>query len=222
MLLQNRRRRDQRRRDQVGDKHQAIIDAAIAVIARQGYHGAQISRIAEAAGVAGGTVYLYFRNKQDLLVSVFRERMGSQTRDFIRQLEEIGTPPGKLRRLVQEHFRVLAGDPAFAVVTQIELRQSDPEIRRGLSEVMKAYFKVIEGVIDEGQRRGMFRAELDPRLIRNLIFGTVDQTVTAWVLSGAKYDLVGLADPICDLIMGGIEARPEPTGQGRERDAKNF
>ncbi len=186
------------------EKHQAIIDAAVKVFAEHGYHRAQVHKVAEAAGVAGGTVYNYFENKQDLLVSLFHERMGGLIRTLENKLERVNPADGRLACLIEHHFAVLAADRDLAVVTQIELRQPEEEVRQRISEVLRLYFDVIDRVVAGGQEAGAFRPDLDRRVIRNLIFGTMDQTVTAWVLSGFKYDLVGLAEPVCRMFLSGI------------------
>ena len=193
----------------VGDKYQALIDAAVQVIAENGYHNDQISRIAQAAGVAGGTVYLYFKNKQDLLISVFQERLGCLMRESEAKLAEVGDPRQQLHSFIRGHYEALAKDPAFATVTQVELRQSDPEIRMAISRIMKDYFGVIDRIVARGQEQGLFRPDVNPRLIRNLIFGTLDQNVTAWVLSGRRSDLTAMAEPTYRLFADGIETSPE-------------
>lgn len=187
-----------------GEKFDNIIRAAISVFAKYGYHQAQVSRIAEEAGVAAGTIYLYFENKQDLLISVFRERFGQIVEHSKRQLEELSSPLDKLYRLVYSHYATLAQDPEFATVTQIELRQSDPVIRTGISTVMRSYFEIIDGVVALGQSQGQFDPSLDRRLMRNMIFGTLDQTATAWVLSGMKYDLLSQVEPTYRLLLYGM------------------
>lgn len=187
-----------------GEKYDNIIDAAIAVIARHGYHRAQVSKIAEEAGVAAGTIYLYFEKKQDLLVSVFQERFGQIIEKSKRDLEALDDPLQKLRYLIYSHYAALAGDPEFATVTQIELRQSDPVIRSGISAIMRSYFEIIDTVVTLGQNTGHFEPSLDRRLVRNMIFGTLDQTATAWVLSGGKYNLLSQVEPTYRLLIGGI------------------
>lgn len=192
-----------------GDKARAIMDAAVAVFAEQGYHQAQMARVARAAGVAGGTVYLYFRNKQDLLVSLFRDRLGRLIERCLAESAGLTDPVARLRAFVAHHLGSLAADRDFAIVTQIELRQSDPDIRRAISAIMRDYFAVIDRIIADGQSSGAIRPDLSPRLIRNMIFGTLDQLVTAWVLSGAVADLAGQADETSDALLGGIAARAE-------------
>lgn len=186
-----------------GDKYAAILDAAQAVIARHGYHRSQISRIAAEAGVAAGTVYLYFENKPDLLISLFRARLGVLIEWARTSLFEHADPREKLRRFIGQHLHWLANDKELAAVTQIELRQAEPDVQHRISEIMKGYFQVIDEIVEEGQRQGLFR-RVDSRQIRNMIFGTIDQTATAWVLSGNRFDLEALAEPTYQLIAGGV------------------
>lgn len=195
------------------DKYAAILDAAQVVIARQGYHHAQISRIAAEAGVAAGTVYLYFKNKPDLLVSLFRDRLGmliDQARDSL--LDEARDPAEKLRCFIWQHLKSLAADRDLAVVTQIEMRQAETDVQREISQIMKGYFDVIDEIIAQGQRSRVFRPEADPRQIRNLVFGVLDQTVTAWVMSGSHFDLEALAEPTFALVTGGVCVRDTERG----------
>ncbi|HEY8346809.1 MAG TPA: TetR/AcrR family transcriptional regulator [Symbiobacteriaceae bacterium] len=186
-----------------GDKYEAILDAAQKVIAREGYHRARIAHIAAEAGVAAGTVYLYFRDKPDLLLSLFRNRLGRLVENARRSLSDAPNPEEKLRRFIGHHLRSLAARQDLAVVTQIEMRQADFRVQRQISEVMKAYFQVIDEIIAEGQATGYIRRCVDARQIRNMIYGTLDQTVTAWVLSGFKFDLVAMAEPTFELITRG-------------------
>lgn len=187
-----------------GEKFTAILDAAQQVIAKHGYHQAQISRIAQVAGVAAGTVYLYFKNKPDLLVCLFRERLALLMAESRASLEGAESPREKLRRAIRQHFVSLGERPDLAAVTQIEMRQADTGVQQQISALMKGWFGVIDEIIQEGQAVGQFTREVDARQIRNLIYGTLDQTVTAWVLSGYRFDLVALAEPTFILITQGV------------------
>jgi len=190
------------------DKYQAILDAAVRVIAENGYHHAPVSRIAREAGVAEGTIYLYFKNKEDVLVSLFRERMG----EFIALVrEELGRwqdPLAKLRGLVATHFSYLESDRSLALVTQIQLRQPSPSIREAISGPLKEYFRVIEELVAEGVARGVFRPHIDVRVARNMIFGTMDEVVTCWVLSRRQYSLSDQVDQVWQLLACGLSLSP--------------
>jgi TetR/AcrR family fatty acid metabolism transcriptional regulator len=180
-----------------------IIDAAVIAIAENGYHQAQVSKIAKQAGVADGTIYLYFKNKEDILISVFEEKMGN----FIEKLNELiagnGTAVEKLLRVIESHFRLLSEDHHLAIVTQLELRQSNKELRLKINDILKGYLQVIDKILIEGIGTGEFPSSLDVRLARQMIFGTIDETVTTWVMNEEKYDLVTLALPVQRLLING-------------------
>lgn len=200
-----------------GEKHDAILDAAEQIIALQGYHEAQISRIAAEAGVAAGTVYLYFKNKPDLLVCLFRNRLSMLIDEARAALAGVADPREKLRRAIRQHFRSLGSRPDLAAVTQIEMRQADTSVQQQISALMKGWFKVIDEVITEGRERGLFTRAVPAKQIRNMVYGTLDQTVTAWVLSGHRFDLEALAEPTYTLILNGVTHMSEG-GEGEHGD----
>ncbi|PCK20566.1 TetR family transcriptional regulator [Bacillus pumilus] len=185
-------------------KYMQIIDAAVVVIAENGYHQSQVSKIAKQAGVADGTIYLYFKNKEDILISLFKEKMGQ----FIERMEtDIQKKPSakeKLLLLIQEHFRLLSQDHHLALVTQLELRQSNLELRQKINEVLKGYLNMLDSILTEGKKTGEFKQDLDVRLARQMIFGTIDETATTWVMNDQKYDLSALAESVHDLLLNGI------------------
>ncbi|MDI3328139.1 MAG: TetR/AcrR family transcriptional regulator [Alicyclobacillaceae bacterium] len=190
-------------------KYVAILQAAIKVMAEVGYYNAQVSRIAREAGVADGTVYLYFKNKEDILISILRETIGEIIERVNRALEGVADPAEMLYRLVRLYFEGLAETRDLAMVTQVHLRQTNPDVRRQIGDIMKPYYGIIDRIIDRGIEKGLFRPTIDRRIARRMIFGTMDETVTAWVLTGAKYDLVSLAVPVVDLLLGGLVRREE-------------
>lgn len=192
-----------------GEKYGAILDAAQTVIARQGYHHAQISKIAAEAGVAAGTVYLYFKNKPDLLVCLFRDRLGMLIDQARSTIMEADDPVEKVRRFIHQHLTALGSRRELAIVTQIEMRQAETDVQREISQIMKGYFQVIDEIIEEGQATGRIAPDLDARQIRNMVFGVLDQTVTAWVMSGFHFDMEGLAEPTFRLVAGGICQREQ-------------
>ena len=118
-------------------KYRQIIDAAIVVIAENGYHQAQVSKIAKQAGVADGTIYLYFKNKEDILISVFSDKMSVITESLQYIIKTESSSTAKLSRMIENHFNVLANDAHFAVVTQIELRQSNKALRQKINAILK-------------------------------------------------------------------------------------
>lgn len=185
-------------------KYKQIIDAAVIVIAENGYHQAQVSKIAKQAGVADGTIYLYFKNKEDILVSLFQEKMGVFIENIEDEIRSSETAAEKLYTLIKTHFSLLSADHHLAIVTQLELRQSNKELRMRINEVLKGYFNVVDKIITEGTETGEFRKGFDPRLARQMIFGTIDETVTTWVMNDQKYDLPKQAKKVHELIVYGF------------------
>lgn len=177
-----------------GDKFNAILDAALTVFSRHGFHGSQVTKIAHEAGIAGGTVYLYFKNKEDILVHLFRSKLGTLIE---RMQEEIKNAPNAIKALetiCRIHFTNSEENPDLAYVMQIELRQANLELRREIGQVVKAYLELIEQTIIRGKEEGLFRRDLDPKMTRSLIFGAMDEMVTSWVVTGKKFALSAQID----------------------------
>lgn len=188
----------------VGDKYDTILRAAIKVFAENGYHNAIVSKIAREANVADGTIYLYFDNKADLLISVFRETMGGFVQQLKEKLATLERAEDQLKKLIQMQFQSLAEDVDLALVTQIELRQANADIRMGISPILKEYLDVIDSIIDVGKEQGTFRNEIDTHIARKMIFGTMDETVTSWVMTSRKHDLINLVEPIYSCLTNGL------------------
>ncbi len=193
-----------------GEKFFAIIDAAVKVISRHGYHRTRVADIAREAGVADGTVYIYFAKKEDILVSLFQVLMARFVDGLRLKLEQCSNANEKLKAIITYHLTTLEKNPDQARVTQIELRQIDEEINEGISQPLLDYFKLIEEVIAEGKKQGLYRQDLDVRTARKVIFGAVDEIVTCWVMSKKPYDLGNLAGPVFNLLVRGMQAGPIP------------
>jgi TetR/AcrR family transcriptional regulator, fatty acid metabolism regulator protein len=184
-------------------KYRQIIDAAVVAIAENGYHQTQVSKIAKQAGVADGTIYLYFKSKEDILISLFEEKMGHFIENIDEMIASNGTAAEKLLMMIEAHFSMLSEDHHLAIVTQLELRQSNKELRLKINDVLRGYLKVIDKIITDGMENGEFSNKLDVRLARQMIFGTIDETVTSWVMNERKYDLKSLAKPVQLLLING-------------------
>ncbi|KJD53913.1 TetR family transcriptional regulator, partial [Bacillus amyloliquefaciens] len=159
---------------------------------------------AKQAGVADGTIYLYFKNKEDILISLFKEKMGQFIEQMNEEMEVTNSATEKLTLFIKKHFELLSSDRHLAIVTQLELRQSNLELRLKINEILKGYLTILEDIITEGKEAGEFKSTLDVRLAKQMIFGTVDETVTTWVMNDQKYDLPKLADSIHELLIHGF------------------
>ncbi|MCM3357724.1 MULTISPECIES: TetR/AcrR family transcriptional regulator [unclassified Psychrobacillus] len=185
-------------------KYKQIIDAAIIVIAENGYHQSQVSKIAKQAGVADGTIYLYFKNKEDILISVFEEKMEVFADNLKEILKEDISASEKLYKMIENHFKVLASNKHLATVTQLELRQSNLALRLRINAILKNYLTLLDTILKEGIKNEEFENSVDIRLARQMVFGTIDETTTSWVMNEYKYDLVGLTEKVHRLLLKGI------------------
>jgi TetR/AcrR family transcriptional regulator, fatty acid metabolism regulator protein len=188
-------------------KRDAILRAAIDVFAERGYFNAQVADVARAAGVAAGTVYLYFRSKDDLLVSIFEKTMREAIEDGRAIVAPLRDPIDRLAAIARVHLERMGRDRSLAVVFQVELRQSTKFMERFSSTLLREYLGVIRAIIVDGQKTGVFRKELNPTLAAKLFFGGLDEMATNWVLSRRKYSLVAEADAIVDVFIGGFRGK---------------
>ena len=189
------------------DKRDALLRAAIDTFAARGFFNAQVADVARSAGVAAGTVYLYFRGKDDLLISIFERTMKEAIADGRRSVDALTDPVERLREIARLHLGRLGRDRALAVVFQVELRQSTKFMERFSSTQLREYLGIIRGVIADGQARGVFRAAISPTLAAKLFFGALDEMATNWILSRRKYTLASEADAIVELFVGGLAQR---------------
>lgn len=187
-----------------GEKYQVLLDAAVRSFAQTGYHRTRVADIAREAGVADGTVYIYFENKEDILISLFQDIMKRFVEDLNSELALCQDANEKLYRIISYHLTTLANRPDQARVTQIELRQIDKTINQGISKPLKIYFQLIEEVVAEGKEQGLYRRNIDPKTARKVVFGAIDEVVTCWVMSGKPYDLTALSEPVYNLLSEGL------------------
>ncbi|MBI4610452.1 MAG: TetR/AcrR family transcriptional regulator [Candidatus Rokubacteria bacterium] len=192
------------------DKHQQIIEAAVRVFARNGYYNSRVSDIAREAGIASGTIYLYFRTKNDILVTLFREKMAAFVAHLRKAIEAEPDAVAKLRRLVALHFKILEADPELAEVVQVELRQGHKFFRGASAAEVGAYFSLIASVLENGIESGLFRKDLPVKVATKVLFGAMDQMATSWVLGKRTYRLSETSTTVADLFLRGISAREEP------------
>src|SRR5687768_18094262 len=186
------------------DKREAILRAATDLFAERGFFNAQVADVARAAGVAAGTVYLYFRGKDDLLISIFERTMKAAIADGRASVEAADSPIDRLRRIARVHLERLGRDRQLAVVFQIELRQSTKFMERFSTTHLREYLGIIRDVIAEGQAKRIFKRQINPTLAAKIFFGALDEMATNWVLSRRKYTLASETDAIVDLFVGGL------------------
>lgn len=185
-------------------KRERILRAAVEVFARSGYFNARVSEIAKSAGVADGTIYLYFNGKEDLLITIFREH----TRNYLQSLQTIlagvSSPEDRLRATIRHHLESLGRDRALAVVYQVELRHSLKFMSLFSQEEVAEYLDLLRAIVEAGQKAGVYRKTLHPQLVAKAVFGILDEMVTSWMLSEKDYPLQDQADQIADLVLTGL------------------
>jgi TetR/AcrR family fatty acid metabolism transcriptional regulator len=186
------------------DKPQQIIEAAIRVFARNGYYNSRVSDIAREAGIASGTIYLYFKTKDEILVTLFRERMAAFVAQMRREISDEADPVARIRRLVGVHFAVLEQNPALAEVVQVELRQGHKFFRGASAHEVSAYFELIGSILEAGVAAGRFRPDLPVKVATKMLFGAMDQMATSWVLGKRGYRLVDAADAVASIFLKGV------------------
>jgi TetR/AcrR family fatty acid metabolism transcriptional regulator len=188
------------------DKPQQIIEAAVRVFARKGYFSSRVSDIAREAGIAAGTIYLYFDTKEAILITLFREKMAAFVSALGKAIADEQDAVAKVRRLVRLHFHMLEQDPELAEVVQVELRQGQKFFRGPATQEIAGYFALIASLLDEGVAAGCFRPDLPVKVATKMLFGAMDQMATSWVLGKRGYRLVDTADAVVDLFLQGIAA----------------
>jgi TetR/AcrR family fatty acid metabolism transcriptional regulator len=196
-----------------GDKRDALLRAAIDTFAARGYFNSQVADVARAAGLAAGTVYLYFRSKEDLLISIFERTMTDAIADGRRGIESLPDAAARLRGIARLHLDRLGRDRALAIVFQIELRQSTKFMERFSTTALREYLGIIRDVVAEGQAAGAFRKDVNPTFAAKLFFGMLDEMATNWILSRRKYSLVSEAEPIADLFIRGLATASAARGR---------
>lgn len=185
-------------------KRERILRAAVDVFARTGYFNSKVSEVARAAGVADGTIYLYFEGKEDLLITIFRE----QSRVFLSvlrgELARIEGAAAKIEKVVSYHLETIGANRPLAVVLQVELRQSLKFISLISREELGDYLEVIRSIIEEGSASGELRRAEHPQIVANAIFGVLDEIVTTWILSEREEPPAVHAGAVADFILHGL------------------
>jgi TetR/AcrR family fatty acid metabolism transcriptional regulator len=172
-----------------------------------GSDSSKVADVAKEAGVADGTVYLYFKNKDHLLTSIFEEFMLEAISEGRAAVEGVECPVEKLRRIAGLHLDRMGRDRNLAVVFQVELRSSTKFMEQFSETKVSEYLDIIRNAIKEGQAQGKFRPAVDPTLASKVFFGALDEMVTNWVLSRKRYDLRSTAEPVLDILFCGLSAR---------------
>lgn len=188
-----------------GDKRQRILDAAVRVFAKKGFYATRVSEVAKAAGVADGTIYLYFKSKEELLVSLFEDRVERLLAFLQTELPSSASAPEKLRRIIELQLGLLEGERNLAEVITVILRQSSKLMKEYAAPKFTAYLDAIARVVADGQAAGELRSDVSPHLAARAIFGALDGITMTWALGKAdRGGLVRASGQLAELVLRGL------------------
>jgi TetR/AcrR family fatty acid metabolism transcriptional regulator len=201
------------------DKRDRILDAAVRVFAQEGFYNAKIAQVAKLADVADGTIYLYFKSKDDLLISLFEQRMDHINAQMRTAVDNGTTAPDRLRRMIAMHAALVEKDPYTAEVLTVELRQSAKFIKEYENKKFGEYLRLISSTISEGQARGELRDDIEPQLAARAIFGAIDELALQHLVSRSarkkSFDLSAAAEQLSDIFVSGLETKQKRAPQKR-------
>ncbi|MFT5431638.1 MAG: TetR/AcrR family fatty acid metabolism transcriptional regulator [Myxococcota bacterium] len=190
------------------DKRERIIRAAVKVFAAKGFYCARVSDVAKEAGVADGTIYLYFSSKEELLRGLFEENM----RRIIGQIRDLvateTVPAMRLQRLVEAYVNFAIEEPELAEVLTVELRESGKFMNQFASVLFGDFLRLITELIEDGQTKGVFRSDVSARTVSRALFGALDELSLSWVMSTSKWDLHRSGREVLDVFLGGMLSAP--------------
>lgn len=203
--------------EQNGEKHERILAAAVRVFAKKGFHHSRVSEIAEEAGVASGTIYLYFRNKDDILISVFEESLDRIIREVSRDLARLTDPREKIRSFISHHLRLLKEHRELAEVLQVELRQSHKFMKEYEPVRWVQYLDIIAGILKEGQQKNLFRKDLSLGVFKRAVFGALDEISLHWVVTRKDERYLDHAgEQLSGIILEGLVRKDHPPAGKRQ------
>lgn len=186
------------------NKREAILEAAVRTFAEKGYFASRMHDVARSAGVADGTLYLYFPSKESLLTAILEEYARAFVERAERDARRLASPREQLRTVLERHLVSLERNRALATVFQIELRRSRKFLRAVAKGQLAAYLDLLQRIVAAGIQQGVFRQNLNPRMAARAIFGAVDELVTTWVLSQRPRPLREQLDPLLDMLLFGL------------------
>jgi TetR/AcrR family fatty acid metabolism transcriptional regulator len=181
------------------------LRAAVRIFAKNGFYDTRVSEVAKAAGVADGTIYLYFKSKDELLLSLFEDRVEALLAFMKLELPKQRSAPLKLRRIIELQLGLLEGERDLAEVFTVILRQSTKLLKEYAAPKFLAYLESIAAVVSEGQASGDFRADVPPLLVARATWGALDGIALTWVLGHAERGaLARAAGQLADVMLRGL------------------
>ena len=193
------------------DKHNRILKAAVRVFARYGYFNSKVAQIAREANVADGTIYLYFKNKEDILLSLFEDRMDGIIGDLRGSIGDETDPFRRLTKFISLHFDLIRKDPDLVSVITVELRQSAKFMKEYRNDKFREYLDIVEDIVNDGKSSGVVRQDVSPLVVKRGLFGMINELMLSQVLSRRRnaQELSQLAQQVIEISIRGIAIDPE-------------
>jgi len=189
------------------DKRRRILDGAVRVFSRNGFFNSKVAHVAREAGVTDGTIYLYFKNKEDLLIQVFIDTMETAIARQRAALEGLTNPLDRLQSFIHVHFDVVKDNPSLAEVLTVELRQSSKFMHESDMRLFGQYLGVIARIIEEGQESGVFSSAISARSAARAIFGALDELQLEWATSEPPQSVSEVCGNLVELFLNGLRVR---------------
>jgi len=190
-----------------GEKYQRILDAAVEVIAENGYFNSPVSAIAARAGVADGTIYLYFKSKDDVLRTAIDANFARFHQRVKERFETLDDPHAQLEYIAELHLESGTTNRSMAILMQTEMRQSAKFIAEFSHHHLVRYIQVVREVVRRGQAEGIFRKDVSDGIVAQCMFGAIDELLSSAVFTGRVYDAKTTAAQVMDVLLNGITAR---------------
>jgi TetR/AcrR family fatty acid metabolism transcriptional regulator len=189
----------------VGQKSSTIIDAALKVFGKKGYHNTTISDIARQAGVSEATIYEYFEGKEDLLFAIPGEITDRAVDFYEAMLPYLKGAENRIRGIIRAYYTLYRENPDYSSLVLLDIKHNRNFSNAENYEAVTRATGLVLKCINEGIESGEFRGDIDPYLIRSMILGTIEHIFFRWHLSGRKDDLQDFTDDMLDVLMGGIK-----------------
>lgn len=195
------------------EKRRIILDAALKTFVKRGYPDTTVSEIASIAGVAEGTLYNYFRNKEDILLALFDEKWGDIINEIKNKTKHLDNPNDKLKAIFSGVVRMFKKDRYLAEIFLIDIKQSSIFLNNYTINRVTEFINFIGEVLEEGKRKGIYRKDLDTRVAKMVIFGAAQGILLSWVLSESKmikdktfkFSLYRAAKTLKDIFKSGLK-----------------
>ena len=189
------------------EKYNRILEAATRVFAREGFHSAKIEDVAKEAGVAHGTVYLYFGGKDDVLISIFQENLEELVEYVGSEVEKEANAEDKLRRMISLQIELIETNSELAELMLVEFPQTGKFLNNSVIHDLAAYIDMIADILKEGLAEGAFDDSIDVNVVATVVYSGIQGIATRWILEEMKYPLNKVAKEISEVFLSGIKLR---------------